>query len=324
MRAAGSIWGGGHSSRKRQQQQEYDHQYDMPPFLRSIFDRLGSPLSTPTSTTAPSAACISKSLKASTPKHAPIDADSAAEQRRLYLNFLNTTDDYPGLVAMLRADIQALLRKPLPAAAPLHVSVGDALFARHDALGSILTLGRHSRCDLKICDSATPYISRLQCIIIRTADRIVVYDTCSLLGTTGEKTHSTLQLICYVLPNYTPTLLLALSLPSTAPSLPQPTPLLPPPCHSPPPSSPLPATARPSPAPSLPQPSPPPAPSPPQPSLPPPPHRGAHNSRERLELYLYRYLLCPPLCPSLDTGRAPPPCLPVAGGFRADLARALR
>ena len=47
----------------------------------------------------------------------------------------------------------------------------------------IITIGRHPDCDLQICEASVPYVSRLQCVVVRTQSRCVVYDMCSLMGT---------------------------------------------------------------------------------------------------------------------------------------------
>ena len=111
----------------------------------------------------------------------------------MYLHFL-ADDSYEALVRELTKNILHMLgedyslldaktTRPLAASIDGGPWIDGAIAKKVGAGSTVLTLGRHPRCDLQMCAATTPYVSRLQSIVVRARGRCVVYDMCSLMGT---------------------------------------------------------------------------------------------------------------------------------------------
>ena len=110
----------------------------------------------------------------------------------MYDHFLGT-DAYRELVRELTKTIGRLLGELHQDVRPLSVSINDGPWICGGTPACpVLTLGRHPKCDLQICAANTPYVSRLQCIVVRfvAQQRCVVYDMCSTVGTEARSCRS--------------------------------------------------------------------------------------------------------------------------------------
>ena len=132
----------------------------------------------------PSALCISKGLSSQAAAHIAVDEAEALDQRKMYLEFLGH-DRLDELIDELTLSIQhALGGAPLNRVhSSLSVQIDDGTWVEGVRAGACLTLGRHPRCSLVICEATESYVSRLQCILVRGRGRMVVYDMSSLHGT---------------------------------------------------------------------------------------------------------------------------------------------
>ena len=132
----------------------------------------------------PSALCISKGLSSQAAAHIAVDEAEALDQRKMYLEFLGH-DRLDELIDELTLSIQhALGGAPLNRVhSSLSVQIDDGTWVEGVRAGACLTLGRHPRCSLVICEATESYVSRLQCILVRGRGRMVVYDAGSLRGT---------------------------------------------------------------------------------------------------------------------------------------------
>lgn len=146
--------------------------------FRAVDDDLGA--------SGPSALSIAASILTEDCRHLDI-SPSVAENQRAKYNFFLSTNAYLSLVQELSRSLRRVLGAAFNEAAIRSMSVsineGPWIEGGVDAQRPVITIGRHPDCDLQICEASVPYVSRLQCIVVRTQSRCVVYDICSLMGT---------------------------------------------------------------------------------------------------------------------------------------------
>ena len=146
--------------------------------FRAVDDDLGA--------SGPSALSIAASILTEDCRHldiSPSGGRKPTSKIQLLPQHQRILESRTGTITLTRRVLGAAFNEAAIRSMSVSINEGPWIEGGVDARRPVITIGRHPDCDLQICEASVPYVSRLQCIVVRTQSRCVVYDICSLMGT---------------------------------------------------------------------------------------------------------------------------------------------